>query len=148
MIGLVTVECAFSPNSLKHAEADPYPVQRSVEPIPRWESLHYPVFSSVCLTRTTSLLGGLEWISVFVKLQYSRNDRCEMTSFTCDGWKCHPFGLHKTLPYMNNLLMQGFSHLREAHLQSQWKVEECCQLNVVCCHIIRENSIRCQINTQ
>ncbi len=57
----------------------------SVEPIPHWKSLHYPVFSCIYLMRMISLFGDLEWICVILNLQNSRNYRLRVTSFSCSG---------------------------------------------------------------
>ncbi len=133
--------------------ADPYPVQNwpgKQFQLQCWtdslfpkESLHYPLFSCICLTWMTSLFEGLEWIGVIANLQYSRYHRFGMTNFSCNSWKCHPFGLH-----LDNHLSQGFSHLRMTrHLSAiSVKLEECCQLNRVC-QIIKKICNRRQINT-
>ncbi len=76
MRGLVTAECVFrlllnTPKQILTLFNTELASNSScsAEPIPHWEPLHYPVFSCICLTWTTSLFGGLEWISVIVKLQ-------------------------------------------------------------------------------
>ncbi len=56
----------------------------SVEPVPHWDCLHYPVLSCIRLLWTAGLLEGLEWISDIVKMQNSRNHRFGMTSISCN----------------------------------------------------------------
>ncbi len=102
-------------------------------------------FSSSCifLTWTISLFGGL-WIIVILNLQFLRNNRFGITNFSCSGWKGHHFG--STTSGCLFFFRVSVNLERPAILQSQWKLEECCQLKWIC-QTIKEISTRFQINT-